>query len=330
MPPFVSVVITTFNHQNFISKTLESILSQNVNFDFEIIIGDDFSTDNTRYILNEFMNKYPEIIRLQLWNSNVGANLNWLTIMSQANGKYIANCDGDDFWTNQNKLKIQIEYLQDHPDCGLVWTDFITVDEQSVTLKNQDIKRPTQFDFLSIIKSKPFLAPSSWLFRSNFKVHLLDHHYTTNCDGTFAFALDIASHSKISYIPLITTAYRVHNKSQTNYLNLYSKFKFSKGLHDIQMYYCNKYHTSFDIAKTLKCKHYKSGLPYSLILNDENFLNEAIINFNKYNISIDFFTNFLIILRNNTIMIKFLKFIYSNAGIHKIGSIIKSTLIRLH
>lgn len=115
--PKVSIVSICYNQENFIEETLKGFLIQKTKFDVEIIIGDDCSTDNTPKILKDFKKNHPELnIQLVLRKKNVGAPVNALDVISRAQGKYIAICEGDDFWTDLTKLQRQVDFLDKHPD----------------------------------------------------------------------------------------------------------------------------------------------------------------------------------------------------------------------
>lgn len=111
----LSVCTVTYNQANYIAKTIDSFLMQKTNFKFQVIIGDDCSTDGTTEIIKEYAEKYPEIIKPIFREKNIGAGNNSLDVYNHANTKYIAICDGDDYWTDENKLQIQIDYLEKHP-----------------------------------------------------------------------------------------------------------------------------------------------------------------------------------------------------------------------
>ena len=105
MDCLVSIVVITYNHEKYVRKCLDSILMQNVDFSFEIIISDDFSTDQTAQIITEYQVQYPDIIKPYLRTLNVGATRNQYDCFLRCTGDYIAILDGDDFWINNLKLK---------------------------------------------------------------------------------------------------------------------------------------------------------------------------------------------------------------------------------
>ncbi len=125
--PRVSIVIPTFNCDRFIRRTVDSALAQTYR-DFEVIVVDDGSTDGTRSIISE----YGDSVRY-IFQSNQGASAARNTALENASGEFIAYLDADDLWV-PNKLARQIEYLDAHPDCGLVHTEVAVVDEQGAVL----------------------------------------------------------------------------------------------------------------------------------------------------------------------------------------------------
>jgi glycosyltransferase involved in cell wall biosynthesis len=108
----LSVCIITFNHENFIRTAIEGALMQKTNFPFEVIIGEDFSADNTRNICLEYKNNNPNIIKLYLREKNIGMMNNFIETLKECKGKYIALCEGDDYWTDPYKLQKQVDILE--------------------------------------------------------------------------------------------------------------------------------------------------------------------------------------------------------------------------
>jgi glycosyltransferase involved in cell wall biosynthesis len=109
---FVSVAVITYNHEKYIRQALDSILMQNVDFSFEVIIGDDCSTDQTAEIIKKYQQRYPHIIKPTFRSENIGATKNWYYSFLKCAGKYVAILDGDDFWTDKEKLKKQTDFLE--------------------------------------------------------------------------------------------------------------------------------------------------------------------------------------------------------------------------
>lgn len=125
----LSVIVITYNHEQYIRQALDSILMQKVNFTYEILIGDDASHDATQQILKEYKDKYPEKIRLKLWKKNVGATKNDYYLKMNAKGEYIAQLEGDDYWTDADKLQIQVDFLEKNRQYIGCTHEFVTVDQ---------------------------------------------------------------------------------------------------------------------------------------------------------------------------------------------------------
>ena len=122
--PLASVCMITYNHKPYIRQAIEGVLRQETDFPYELLIGEDCSTDGTREIVFDYQRQYPQIIRVITSDKNVGARKNSLRTRRACTGKYIAYCEGDDYWQRTDKLQHQIEYLETHPDCGLVYSDY--------------------------------------------------------------------------------------------------------------------------------------------------------------------------------------------------------------
>lgn len=109
----VSICCITYNHEKYIGQAIEGFLMQETNFEFEILIGEDCSTDRTRQILDDYLLKHPDKkIKIITSESNVGANNNAVRVFKAVRGKYIAICDGDDYWTDPLKLQKQVDFLE--------------------------------------------------------------------------------------------------------------------------------------------------------------------------------------------------------------------------
>ena len=112
----ISVIVPCYNQEKYISDCIESILAQKTDFRYEILVGDDFSSDSTPEILKEYAEKYPGILKLYLREENLGATTNVYKLFQQAKGEYIAYLEGDDYWCRTDKLQIQYDYMKANPE----------------------------------------------------------------------------------------------------------------------------------------------------------------------------------------------------------------------
>ena len=150
----VSISCITFNHASFLRQCLDSFLMQKTNFEFEIVINDDCSTDGTIEILNEYKNKYPKKINLQIQKENqwsqgvrgITARFN----LPRCTGKYVALCEGDDYWTDENKLQKQVDILENDDTIVLVGHDAIVINENNETMAATKLPEERKRDCSSI------------------------------------------------------------------------------------------------------------------------------------------------------------------------------------
>jgi glycosyltransferase involved in cell wall biosynthesis len=119
----VSICLLTYNHELYIRQCMESILMQEMPFEFEIIIADDCSTDKNILILDEYTKQFPEKVRIVLQPHNKGVMANVISMLKEAKGKYIAICEGDDYWIDNQKLVKQLALLEQHPNYSMVCTN---------------------------------------------------------------------------------------------------------------------------------------------------------------------------------------------------------------
>lgn len=120
--PLVSVIVTTYNHEPYLADALDAILSQRCDFGVEIVLGEDCSSDGTLAVCKEYAEKYPENITLIVSAENVGWRENYRRCVEAARGKYIAFCDGDDYWCDVERLSEQVALMEANPNVGLCYT----------------------------------------------------------------------------------------------------------------------------------------------------------------------------------------------------------------
>lgn len=117
--PKVSIVTISYNQEKYIQEALESFVTQETDFAFEVIVADDGSTDKTQEIITSYAARYPDIFRPILRDKNIGIHKNISDALSRARGEYIALCEGDDYWTDTTKLQRQADFLDKHPSYSL-------------------------------------------------------------------------------------------------------------------------------------------------------------------------------------------------------------------
>ena len=136
----VSVICVTYNHEKYIRQALDSIVNQKTDFNFEILVGEDCSTDSTRDILREYEIKYPDLFRMYYRDKNLGATLNEYELFMDAKGDYIAALELDDIWTDDDKLQKQFDFLENNREYIGVAHDFDIIDKDGNVIDDDDNK----------------------------------------------------------------------------------------------------------------------------------------------------------------------------------------------
>lgn len=150
----VSVCCITYNHEQYIAGALDSFLMQKTGFEFEILVGEDCSTDATRSVIEEYAVRYPERIKLIAHPENIGAIRNQVDVITRARGKYIALCDGDDFWTDPQKLQKQVDFLEANPEYVICCHHTRVIDENEETVYLKKTPVSMEFDYQDVLLGK--------------------------------------------------------------------------------------------------------------------------------------------------------------------------------
>lgn len=214
LTPLVSVCCITYNHEKFIRQAIDSFLEQNTNFPIEIIIHDDASTDNTVNVICEYQKKYPDLIKtiLQSENQYSVRGFGFISdIFKQASGKYIALCEGDDYWTDPLKLQLQVELLNKKPYLSACFHNVIKINhesqEQSAWYLPDYKDEYSTADLLS--SNSNFIATGSVVFRNRL---LADFPTWLNRVGMADWILHIMNsfYGSLGYIDRVMGVYRLH------------------------------------------------------------------------------------------------------------------------
>ena len=166
----VTIICNTFNQERYIRKTLEGLLMQKTNFLYEVIVHDDASTDRTPSIIREYAEKYPHIIVPILQKENQFSKGVWITndlLLPMAKGKYIAMCEGDDFWTDPNKLQMQADIMEKYPECSVCVHSVRGISENEKKVIRTFPKRKMESGVISAAAvMNRMLAKGEWLFHT--------------------------------------------------------------------------------------------------------------------------------------------------------------------
>lgn len=231
--PKVSVSLITYNHADFIAQAIESILMQETDFNYELIIGEDDSSDGTREIVKSYKRQFPDKIKLFL-NSRenviyIGGKptgrWNLVNNLRHAQGKYIALLEGDDYWTDPDKLQKQADFLDANPNCSSCFHPVARRYEQPSS-ENLPEERPytfnkTAYTLEDLLKGN-FVPACSTMFRNYLFDPFPDWYYTVPM-GDWPLHVLNAQHGDIGYIDQTMAVYRIHSRGIRSSISSFQK-----------------------------------------------------------------------------------------------------------
>lgn len=176
--PTVSVCVFAYNHERYLARALDSVMSQRVNFELEMIIAEDYSSDTTLHVAQSYQVRYPDLIRVEqsgqkdklVINGHQTGRYNFFNALRTCRGKYIAFLDGDDYWLDSNKLQRQVDYLEGHPDCSFVFHNvYLEQSESQAELKQTYLSStfPDNQNLRRLLVNMNYVPTSSVMFRNN-------------------------------------------------------------------------------------------------------------------------------------------------------------------
>lgn len=204
--PLVSVCLITYNQEKYITETLEGIVMQKTDFPVEVIIGEDSSTDNTRKICEEYIRKYPNLLKPLFHNKNKGMMGNWIATIQACKGKYITLCEGDDYWTDPYKLQKQANLMEVNPDMSLCAHNADILEYG--TLRQLP---PIEKNILStrdVILQDWGIMTASIMFRKD--AFDIPDWYKNIKNGDYGLQLLVSLKGKIGILPDVMSVYRKH------------------------------------------------------------------------------------------------------------------------
>lgn len=207
--PLVSVICCTYNQKNFIAQCLDGFVMQKTNFPFVAIVADDCSTDGTRDIVKEYAEKYPDIIKPVLRDKNLGPNYCGLDAITYCNSKYMAICDGDDYWTDPYKLQKQVDFLESHPDYSICFGKMKMIYENckkhSKILPLKMDKNPQSF--VKLLKGG-YIPTNSVMYRFEYLKKALENYPDGIYPQDWYYHIMVAKCGKIGFINEVMSVYR--------------------------------------------------------------------------------------------------------------------------
>lgn len=272
----VSICCATYNHQKYIRDAIESFLMQKTTFPFEILIHDDASTDGTADIIREYEAKYPDIIKPIYQTENQysrGINPYLAFVYPRAQGKYIALCEGDDYWIDPLKLQKQVDYLERNPHVSFVATNYFIYDE--ITKGTRKVAISKRIDFYTLLKRKnqiPTLTTcikSEYIFDYNREINPIEKNWPV---GDYSLWLYLSQKGKIGVIPDYTATYNKRQISACHYTDIKKQYQFYLRVIDIARFYSTKQETSNSVKKIIKRNKVETLINYGYATKNKKVL----------------------------------------------------------
>lgn len=222
MNPKVSVCIITYNHSAYIRQAIESALSQKRNFNIEILIGEDDSTDGTREIVSHYAKQYPDVIRpffrsqkdKLVINGRIDGRLNFINTLKEAKGNYIALLEGDDFWLDDRKLQLQVDFLDSHPECSLCFHNAVFANSDGFLQDSLVLGNNMHADFSAEDLLVGNIIPTASCLIRNPKPIIFPDWFLLPAMGDWPLYLIImgGQGGYAHYFPFCMAAYRIHGE----------------------------------------------------------------------------------------------------------------------
>lgn len=210
--PLVSICCTTYNHELYIRQALDGFLDQVVSFRIEILINDDASTDGTAQIIKEYEEKYPELIKpLYQLENQYSKEIKLMNVrfnFPRAKGKYIALCEGDDYWTDSLKLQKQVDFLEDNTDFGICFHNVeVVLQAENKFIEDAITREVPEITTIRELAMGNFIHTPSVLFRNDFK---LPKWFLKTPLGDWSLYMTIIKNRKIKKLQDKMAIYRLH------------------------------------------------------------------------------------------------------------------------
>lgn len=293
--PLVAIHCLVYNHEPYLRDCFEGFVMQQTTFPFVAIVHDDASTDGSAAIICEYTQKYPHIFLPIYEEQNLYQRGGFNAVMEVVNSaidstgaKYVAYCEGDDYWIDSLKLQKQVDFMEEHNEVGLCYTDYNRLDERSHTIIESLFEKQKEYRTLlyeEFLLKPCYLAPMTWFYRSSLKKILTQAQIVS--DGTYAYMLEFMHQSAVAYIPEVTAIYRAHAGSASSPIGPQALFRYSVGVFRTQIHYTQKYPCSDEIKNMVLMRGYLAKLPIAILADNEEFIQEVKEYMDNYGMDID-------------------------------------------
>ncbi len=240
----VSVLCPTYNHFAYIRQCLDSVIAQKTSFPYEILVNDDCSTDGTTDIVNEYARQYPSLIKAFTHPDNLyskGTDAVRDILLPKARGRYIAICEGDDYWTNEGKLQMQAELMEQHPDTGLVYTYFDKIVEETGKKRNFHFHELEGYVYPEALACKDSIWYVTVMMRKDLMLQAPRLDTKRFFTGDIFWFNWISSRSNVRLLRIHTAVHRILEESMSHFKDPRKKIDFFYLSSNTRLYFATNY-----------------------------------------------------------------------------------------
>ena len=287
--PLVSIHMITYNQAPYIGQAIEGVLRQKVDFGVELVIGEDCSTDGTREIVLGYQAKYPDSIRVVTSDNNVGARKNSYRVMKACRGKYVAFCEGDDYWHHPGKLQKQVDYMESHSECGLIYSSYDVYHANSQKLIRNFIKyrkweMPKKAAISDIIGNENGISygilTCTIMVRRALYEQVIESDWYLHQSGHFLMGdiqvwAEISTLGDVGFIPESLATHNIMDESASRTKDRKRQLRFSASCAELTLYLGNKYNFPLSMRTKLESDWHDSLLRLAFYTRDRKLAGEV-------------------------------------------------------
>jgi glycosyltransferase involved in cell wall biosynthesis len=267
----VSVAMITYNHEQYIRQAIEGVLKQETGFPFELVIGEDCSPDGTRRVVLDFQKRFPNQVRVITSEHNVGAHKNGHRVMNACHGKYVAFCEGDDYWHNPNKLKKQVDFLEANSDYGLVHGDvrihYVSTGEIQMGYGGTTQNLRDDHAYLEILSGDRTIWTPTGILRNDLLRTAINQNPECR-EGSYLMGdtqtwLEVSRLAKVKYMPVEFATRHDLSESASRSNDPQKMLRFVVSAKNLHEHYLEKYDCPAGMAAAIRLKHTQCALYYA-------------------------------------------------------------------
>lgn len=275
----VSVIVCTYRQESTIARTLDSILSQETDYKYEVILGEDASPDGTRRVCEEYAGKYPDIIRLLPEAPNKGLMRNYRDCVAACSGEYMMACAGDDWWHNKKKLQLQVDFMDANKEYVMCYTGSIRYNVKMGTLTEIPVVEKNGDMFAALLQVDHVCAPTMCIRHSAFDKIDLDGYIEKGYPmEDYPMLLEMTSMGKFYPMDILSVTYTHNSDSASTFANLEKQVWFEQQVQRVRRDMVEKYSRESEFTpEKLDDIYYRNLYSHGIKFDDRRFSLDSIL-----------------------------------------------------